>query len=207
MPLEFTDGASDRRRPAVVPGAALKPGPGSRPDVILRQCEDVHRHHHRRRPHRRRPRPRRHAAARQAPDDRGAGRLPRRRRPRRQHRAQRRLHDRHPLDAGRRRFTIDISAEAWTRPPAWASPARSTWKRPCARTTGWAATSCRGHVDGIGAVTPVRAGRREPGSCASSRRATLAKFLAYKGSITVNGVSLTVNRVGDRPTAANSAST
>ena len=28
---------------------------------------------------------------------------------------------------------------------------------------------------------------------------TLSKFLAYKGSITVNGVSLTVNRVTDLP--------
>jgi riboflavin synthase len=29
--------------------------------------------------------------------------------------------------------------------------------------------------------------------------AALGKYLAYKGSITVNGVSLTVNRVDDRP--------
>jgi riboflavin synthase len=29
--------------------------------------------------------------------------------------------------------------------------------------------------------------------------ATLAKYLAYKGSITVNGVSLTVNKVQDSP--------
>jgi riboflavin synthase len=27
----------------------------------------------------------------------------------------------------------------------------------------------------------------------------LAKYLAYKGSITINGVSLTVNRITDRP--------
>jgi riboflavin synthase len=31
----------------------------------------------------------------------------------------------------------------------------------------------------------------------------LGKYLAYKGSITVNGVSLTVNRVTDTPRAAN----
>ena len=33
--------------------------------------------------------------------------------------------------------------------------------------------------------------------------AALARFLAYKGSITVNGVSLTVNRVEDMPVDAN----
>ncbi|HMC16789.1 MAG TPA: riboflavin synthase, partial [Albitalea sp.] len=31
--------------------------------------------------------------------------------------------------------------------------------------------------------------------------ASLAKYLAYKGSITINGVSLTVNRVADLPDA------
>ena len=35
----------------------------------------------------------------------------------------------------------------------------------------------------------------------------LARFLAYKGSITVNGVSLTVNRVSDRADGTESAST
>ncbi len=35
------------------------------------------------------------------------------------------------------------------------------------------------------------------GSCASQTPRALARFLAFKGSITVNGVSLTVNRVRD----------
>ena len=94
----------------------------------------------------------------------------------------------------------------WTRPPAWARPARSTWKRPCARTTGWAGTLVSGHVDGIGAVTHF-----EPVGESLELRVARARspgaFLAYKGSITVNGVSLTVNRVSDWPTAASSAST
>jgi riboflavin synthase len=37
------------------------------------------------------------------------------------------------------------------------------------------------------------------GSCCLTIPATLARYLAYKGSITVNGVSLTVNRVTDLP--------
>ncbi len=53
-----------------------------------------------------------------------------------------------------------------------------------------------GHVDGLGDVT-----RFEPVGESWDLRinvpAILAKYLAYKGSITVNGVSLTVNQVDD----------
>lgn len=53
-----------------------------------------------------------------------------------------------------------------------------------------------GHVDGVGRVTHMQ----QVGESWELRLvspATLARFLAYKGSITVNGVSLTVNRVTD----------
>ncbi|MBC2770808.1 riboflavin synthase [Pusillimonas minor] len=53
-----------------------------------------------------------------------------------------------------------------------------------------------GHVDGLGEVV-----RFEPVGESWDLRiqvpASLAKYLAYKGSITVNGVSLTVNQVDD----------
>lgn len=55
-----------------------------------------------------------------------------------------------------------------------------------------------GHVDGIGTVThfaPVG----ESWELRVLAPKELARFVAYKGSITVNGVSLTVNRVDDRP--------
>ncbi len=55
-----------------------------------------------------------------------------------------------------------------------------------------------GHVDGVGQVSffePVG----ESWELRLSIPATLAKYLAYKGSITVNGVSLTVNKVQDSP--------
>jgi riboflavin synthase len=55
-----------------------------------------------------------------------------------------------------------------------------------------------GHVDGVGDITRFeQLGEswllevRVPGE--------LARYIARKGSITVNGVSLTVNRVADRP--------
>ena len=53
-----------------------------------------------------------------------------------------------------------------------------------------------GHVDGVGRVSyfePVG----ESWELRLSIPATLAKYLAYKGSVTVNGVSLTVNKVKD----------
>jgi riboflavin synthase len=53
-----------------------------------------------------------------------------------------------------------------------------------------------GHVDGVGHVSffePVGESWELRITCAPE----LGKFMAYKGSITVNGVSLTVNRVVD----------
>ena len=53
-----------------------------------------------------------------------------------------------------------------------------------------------GHVDGIGRVSHFeRVG--ESWELRIETPAELARFIAYKGSITVNGVSLTVNRVAD----------
>ena len=56
-----------------------------------------------------------------------------------------------------------------------------------------------GHVDGIGTViefAPVA----ESHELVVEAPTSLGKFLAYKGSVAVNGVSLTVNRVEDVPT-------
>ncbi|OZI77523.1 riboflavin synthase [Bordetella genomosp. 12] len=53
-----------------------------------------------------------------------------------------------------------------------------------------------GHVDGLGEVLRFSdAGESRELVIAVPK--TLARFLAYKGSITVNGISLTVNRVED----------
>jgi riboflavin synthase len=55
-----------------------------------------------------------------------------------------------------------------------------------------------GHIDSVGDVMKVR---EEGGSLriAIRARAEMSPFIAAKGSITVNGVSLTVNDVRDRP--------
>jgi riboflavin synthase len=54
-----------------------------------------------------------------------------------------------------------------------------------------------GHVDGLGTVTRfARVGESHELRVLAPRE--IGKYLAYKGSITVNGVSLTVNSVADR---------
>jgi riboflavin synthase len=53
-----------------------------------------------------------------------------------------------------------------------------------------------GHVDGLGEVAYF-AQVGESWELRIQAPHALAKYLAYKGSITVNGVSLTVNRVSD----------
>ena len=53
-----------------------------------------------------------------------------------------------------------------------------------------------GHVDGLGEVVKFAPVGESHELVIRAPRA-LAKYLAYKGSITVNGVSLTVNRVND----------
>jgi riboflavin synthase len=53
-----------------------------------------------------------------------------------------------------------------------------------------------GHVDGVGTVAYF-AQVGESWELRVMAPAALAKFLAQKGSITINGVSLTVNRIAD----------
>ena len=56
-----------------------------------------------------------------------------------------------------------------------------------------------GHVDGVGTVTRFAEVGESWELCVLAPR-ELARFLATKGSITIDGVSLTVNRVQDQPT-------
>ena len=160
----------------------------------------VHRHHHRPRPHRRRAAAGRRRVPRQAPDDRSAGRLPRRRAARRQHRAQRRLHDGHRASTPPHAASASTSRpKAWTRPPAWASPAPVNLEKALRAHDRLGGHLVSGHVDGIGTRRPTSRRWASRWELRISAPRELARFLAYKGSITVNGVSLTVNRVADLP--------
>lgn len=103
------------------------------------------------------------------------------------------------LDLPARRFTIDISAESLARTTGLGEVGRRVNLEKALRAhdrLGGHIVS--GHVDGIGTVSHF-AMVGESWELRVLAPATLGKYLAYKGSITVNGVSLTVNRVEDRP--------
>lgn len=103
------------------------------------------------------------------------------------------------LDPPARRFTIDISAESLARTTGLGEVGRRVNLEKALRAhdrLGGHIVS--GHVDGIGTVSHF-AMVGESWELRVLAPAALGKYLAYKGSITVNGVSLTVNRVDDRP--------
>ena len=105
------------------------------------------------------------------------------------------------FDAAARHFCIDISAESLDKTAGLGDAARHDGAvnlekalRANDRLDGHLVS---GHVDGVGRVIHFAA-VGESWTLRIDVPPTLAKFLAYKGSITVNGVSLTVNRVVDR---------
>lgn len=103
------------------------------------------------------------------------------------------------LAPGQNRFTIDISAESLARTAGLdAVGGRLNLEKALRAHDRLGGHIVSGHVDGTGTVArfdPVG----ESHELAVLAPAALGKYLAYKGSITVNGVSLTVNRVADRP--------
>ncbi len=102
------------------------------------------------------------------------------------------------LDAAAGTFTVDVSAESLARTCGLDRPGPVNLEkalRPLDRLGGhWVS----GHVDGVGTVTRL-APVGESWQLGVLAPPALGKYLAYKGSITVNGVSLTVNAVADRP--------
>ncbi len=61
--------------------------------------------------------------------------------------------------------------------------------------TSSAAISSAGHVDGIAEVISARRLDRHGAACACARRPRSSRFIAPKGSVALDGVSLTVNAV------------
>ena len=103
------------------------------------------------------------------------------------------------LDTAQRHFTIDISAESLARTAGLAQPGTPINLEKALRAhdrLGGHIVS--GHVDGIGQVSHF-AQVGESWELRVMAPTVLGKYLAYKGSITVNGVSLTVNAVKDTP--------
>jgi riboflavin synthase len=100
------------------------------------------------------------------------------------------------LDAAASQFTIDISAESLAKTCGLAEPGIINLEKALRANDRLGGHLVSGHVDGIGRVTHF-AQIGESWELRIRTPQALAKYLAYKGSLTVNGVSLTVNRVAD----------
>jgi riboflavin synthase len=101
------------------------------------------------------------------------------------------------FDPAASQFTIDISAESLDKTAGLADAGTAVNLEKALRAhdrLGGHIVS--GHVDGIGTVSHF-APQGESWELRVVAPPALARFLAYKGSITVNGVSLTVNSVKD----------
>lgn len=102
------------------------------------------------------------------------------------------------LDAAQQQFSVDISAESLAKTAALDSTGPVNLEKALRATDRLGGHLVSGHVDGIGRVT----GFEQVGESWLLQLLAppaLAKYLAYKGSIVVNGVSLTVNQVQDLP--------
>jgi riboflavin synthase len=96
-------------------------------------------------------------------------------------------------------FAADVSAETLSRTTLgdWAPGTPVNFERPLKLGDELGGHMVSGHVDG---VAVIRARRPEQGSLRFSIEAPaeLAKFIASKGSVALDGVSLTVNEVDGR---------
>jgi riboflavin synthase len=100
------------------------------------------------------------------------------------------------LDLAANSFTIDLSAESLSKTAGLAEPGAVNLEKALRANDRLGGHMVSGHVDGIGRVSHfARVG--ESWELCIETPPELARFIAYKGSITVNGVSLTVNRVVD----------
>lgn len=100
------------------------------------------------------------------------------------------------VDFTQHQFTVDISAESLDKTTGLDRPGPINLEKALRANDRLDGHLVSGHVDGVGTVRyfePVD----ESWELRLLAPTSLAKFLAYKGSITVNGVSLTVNRIQD----------
>jgi riboflavin synthase len=103
------------------------------------------------------------------------------------------------LDLPHHHFTIDVSAESLARTTGLSQPGhRLNLEKALRAQDRLGGHIVSGHVDGVGTVTRF-AQVGESWELRVMAPPELGKYLAYKGSITVNGVSLTVNQISDGP--------
>lgn len=100
------------------------------------------------------------------------------------------------LDVARQQFTVEISAESLGKTAGLDSTGPVNLEKALRANDRLGGHLVSGHVDGIGRVTCFEQ-VGESWLLQLLAPQVLAKYLAYKGSVVVNGVSLTVNRVQD----------
>ena len=100
------------------------------------------------------------------------------------------------LDPVAAQFTVDISAESLSKTAGLDVLGPINLEKALRANDRLGGHLVSGHVDGIGTITHF-AQVGESWELRVLTPKTLAKFLAYKGSITINGARLTVNRVTD----------
>ena len=100
------------------------------------------------------------------------------------------------LDAERSRFAVEVSAESLDKTACLDGPGEVNLEKALRAGDRLDGHLVSGHVDGVGRVVSFeRVG--ESWQLVVAAPSALARFLALKGSIAVDGVSLTVNRVVD----------
>lgn len=92
----------------------------------------------------------------------------------------------------RQRFTADVSGETLRVTAGLDRPGEVNLEKSLAVGDRLGGHLVTGHVDGVGEVV-----KREAGVVGIRAPRALSRFIAAKGSIGVDGVSLTVNRIGD----------
>ena len=104
------------------------------------------------------------------------------------------------VDKGAGWFAVDISAETRSRTAqgAWDAGLKLNLERALKVGDELGGHIVTGHVDGIGEVVDLRP-EGDSTRVAISAPAALAPYLAAKGSVTLDGISLTVNGVTDQP--------
>lgn len=95
-------------------------------------------------------------------------------------------------------FYVDVSGESLSKTAGLDAPGEVNLEKALRLADRLGGHLVSGHVDGIGDVVSF-VPAAESWRLVLRAPASLARYLAYKGSITVDGVSLTVNRVVDTP--------
>ncbi len=103
------------------------------------------------------------------------------------------------VDKGPGWFAVDVSHETVSRTaPQWVAGQRLNLERALKVGDELGGHIVTGHVDGVGTVLGL-CPEGDSQRIGISVPASLAPFIAAKGSITIDGVSLTVNEVADQP--------